>query len=352
MVAVQARRADDVEPLAMIGPGGGRQAVDVPADAVAAIASGSFYEGELEGAPLPAPVVERLRSEQIATVGTYPVLAGSRQVGGVLLGWSEHAVPAFDHEELRAALAMTGPALRRAGRYDIDHEIAVTLQRSLLTVPTVEVPGITWSARYRSGNPGVAGGDWYDVIALGGSRVAVVIGDIVGKGVQAAAAMGQLRSATRALVNRVEDPGRLLEALDDYVRATGQGLFSSLALVVIDADAGTARHAIAGHPPPLLCTADKRATLIETGRGPLLGVDAERTVATLDLRPGDVLVLYTDGLVERRDRPLRQGLDVLIDTVQDGIMEPSHLCRHVMDELADDSAPDDMAVVAVQLSRE
>ena len=144
-------------------------------------------------------------------------------------------MPAFDRDELRAALSMTGPALRRAGRYDIDHEIAVTLQRSQLTVPTVEIPGITWSARYRSGSPGVAGGDWYDVIALERGRVAVVIGDIVGKGVQAAAAMGQLRSATRALANRVDDPGPLLEALDDYVRATGQGLFSSLALVVIDA---------------------------------------------------------------------------------------------------------------------
>jgi serine phosphatase RsbU (regulator of sigma subunit) len=261
-------------------------------------------------------------------------------------------VPDFDRDELRAALSMTGPALRRAGRYDIDHEIAVTLQRSQLTVPTVEIPGIAWSARYRSGSPGVAGGDWYDVIALEGERVAVAIGDIVGKGVQAAAAMGQLRSATRALANRVDDPAHLLEALDDYVRATGQGLFSSLALVVIDAAAGAAQLAVAGHPPPLHCTQAKRASLIETGRGPLLGVDAERSNATIVLAPGDLLVLYTDGLVERRDRSLNDGLDLLVRAVETGIMEPSQLCRAVMDELADDTADDDIAIVAVQLARE
>ena len=198
----------------------------------------------------------------------------------------------------------------------------------------------------------MAGGDWYDVIALERGRVAVVIGDIVGKGVQAAAAMGQLRSATRALANRVDDPGPLLEALDDYVRATGQGLFSSLALVVIDAAAGTARLAVAGHPPPLLCTQDKQASLIEIGRGPLLGVDAERSTATLPVCAGDLLVLYTDGLIERRDRSLSDGLELLVATVQAGIMEPSQLCRSVMDELADETAADDIAIVAVQLARD
>ena len=354
MVAMLDRRTDDVELLAMVGPGGGggRHVLEVPPDAVGVVAASSIYEGSLEQAPLPVVIVERLRSEQIAGVATYPLMIGSRQVGGVLLGWSERTVPAFDRDELRAALAMTGPALRRAGRYDLDHDIAVTLQRSLLTVPTVEVPGIAWSAGYRSGSPGVAGGDWYDVIALGDRRVAVVIGDIVGKGVQAAATGGQLRSATRALVNRVDDPGRLVEALDDYVRSTGQGLFSSLAFVVIDADERTARHSIAGHPPPLLCTPDKQTTVIETGRGPLLGVDADRTVATLRLEPGDLIVLYTDGLIERRGRSLRDGLDVLIDTVRSAIMEPSQLCRYVMDALGDDSASDDIAIVAVQLARE
>ena len=351
MVAVFDRRTDEVELLATVGIGG-RQAPDIPGDAVGAVAQGAAYEGDIAGAGLPEPIVEQLRADQVRSVATYPLTSGSRQIGRLVLGWSGPAVPAFDRDELRAALSMTGPAVRRAGRYDIDHEIAVTLQRSQLTVPAVEIPGITWSARYRSGSPGVAGGDWYDVIALERGRVAVVIGDIVGKGVQAAAAMGQLRSATRALANRVDDPGPLLEALDDYVRATGQGLFSSLALVVLDAGAGTARLAVAGHPPPLLCTQDKQASLIEIGRGPLLGVDAERSTATLPVGAGDLLVLYTDGLIERRDRSLSDGLELLVATVQAGIMEPSQLCRSVMDELADETAADDIAIVAVQLARD
>ena len=353
LVAVHDRRTDDAEPLAAVGPGvGGRQSPDAPADLVDLVAHASLYEGTIDDAALPGPIVTHLRSDQTGAVATYPLTAGSRQVGGVLLGWSEPAVPSFDRDELRAALSMTGPALRRAGRYDIDHEIAVTLQRSQLTVPTVEIPGISWSARYRSGSPGVAGGDWYDVIALERGRVAVAIGDIVGKGVQAAAAMGQLRSATRALAHRVDDAGQLLEALDDYVRATGQGLFSSLAVVLIDAAARTAELAVAGHPPPLLCTQGKQASLIETGRGPLLGVDSERSTATIAVAPGDLLVLYTDGLIERRDRSLTDGLELLIDAVEAGIMEPSQLCRAVMDELADDTAADDIAIVAVQLARD
>ena len=243
LVAVHDRRTDDAELLAAVGPGvGGRQAPDMPADLRRAPSpTRRCTRATIDDAGLPGPIVTHLRSDQAGAVATYPLTAGSRQVGGVLLGWSEPAVPSFDRDELRAALSMTGPALRRAGRYDIDHEIAVTLQRSQLTVPAVEIPGISWSARYRSGSPGVAGGDWYDVIALERGGSPSVIGDIVGKGVQAAAAMGQLRSATRALAHRVDDAGQLLEALDDYVRATGQGLFSSLAVVVIDAAAGTAR---------------------------------------------------------------------------------------------------------------
>src|SRR5262249_25714775 len=161
-----------------------------------------------------------------------------------------------------------------------------------------------------------------------------------------AAAMGQLRSATRALAVR-EDPVGVLEALDSYVTTTRQGHLSSIAYVVLDPIARTADYAIAGHPPPLLRAPDGSTAFIEDTRGPLLGRAKPGTRRSVrhPIEPGSTLVLYTDGLVERRGEALDAGLARLGYLVAETppAMHPEGLCDGLLQRLADGgTAPDDI----------
>ena len=120
------------------------------------------------------------------------------------------------------SIVMGAPALERAGRYDIDHEIALKLQRGMMSIPPFDAPETPWSAHYSSAATGLVGGDWYDVIDLD-ERVGFAIGDIVGRGIDSAVAMGQVRSAGRALANCFDKPHELLDGLDHFAAATGCG---------------------------------------------------------------------------------------------------------------------------------
>jgi GAF domain-containing protein len=245
-----------------------------------------------------------------ASLGFYPIVYRGRQMGFVLLGWTDPATfDGVDREELKTQIVMAAPVLQRAARHELEHDIADRMQRALLAVPRLELPEIRWSTRYRTGTTGIAGGDWYDVVRRGGDEVAFFIGDIVGRGVAAASAMGQLRSAARALCLRCEDPGELLTALDEYATTTGAGLYSTLAMVVVDTSSGEVRYAAAGHPPPLLRHPDGTTSVLDGGRSSLLGAHGERSTATAKLSRGGVVVLYTDGLVERRGEPLSTGVE-------------------------------------------
>ena len=158
-------------------------------------------------------------------------------------------------------------------------------------------------------------------------RLAITVGDIVGRGVQAAAAMGQLRSAARAMARLVEDPGALLGALDEFTATTGQGRYSSMAYLVVDTLHGELQYSIAGHPPPVLRTPDGAVELLQTEGAPLLGITCNRATVRRPLAPGSWLVVYTDGLIERR----AEGLDVRTRPDRDGRPElgrtgrPGHL---------------------------
>jgi serine phosphatase RsbU (regulator of sigma subunit) len=348
-VAVPMEGPDDVAVLWSVGPHG-RPSGDRLEAIARLLAAGPPHPDPFEVASLPAPAGDVLRAEEAAMLAVFSVATGARRAGRVAVWWREEVPALVDRDQLVAAVAMAGPALRRASRYDIEHDISLTLQRSLLTVANVEIPGIEWSARYRSGSRGVAGGDWYDVIALEGGRVAVAVGDIVGKGVEAAAAMGQVRSATRALARHLDDPARLLEALDGYAASTGPGQYSSAVFVVIDPSTGDVQHAVAGHPPPVVRSARRGTFTLETGRGPLLGIGGRRAADTVRLDAGDLLVLYTDGLVERRRRSLDDGLRRLRDAVRTGSTQPARLCQEVIAACDDERASDDIAVVVVKVT--
>lgn len=301
-------------------------------------------------------VFPALATAGIQSFALLPIRSGRSLVAVLGIGWARPGGLTADARRLLAiAVSLGGAAFERAAAYDLDHHIADTLQRHLVTSPEMTVPGVTWAARYAPGAEDLtAGGDWYDVIDLGAGRVGVVVGDIVGHGIMAAAAMGQVRSATRALAPRESAVG-VLEALDSFVETTGQGSLSSLAYVVLDPSAGTAEYAIAGHPPPLLRRPDGTTEFVHEARGPLLGVavpSARRSVVR-PFEPGSTIVLYTDGLVERRGESIDVGLDELARVVQEAPSNahPEGLCDRLLRGMSGVAAPDDITVLAVKLDR-
>lgn len=305
---------------------------------------------------LPGLVADELGGAGIEQLAWQPILTGEHEIGVLLLGWPDVVADRdVDRHLLQAQVAMAGSTLQRAARYDVEHAIAGTLQRSMLALPPITTERVRWSVLYRAGSAGLAGGDWYDLIEIDEHRLAIVVGDIVGRGVEAAASMGQLRSATRALATQIDAPAELLAALDRYATNTGQGRYSSLAYVLLDTRTGEIAHAVAGHPPPILRLPDGRASVVNSGRGPLLGLPCERTDAGSAIVPGTSIVMYTDGLVERRGESLDVGIERLVSAVQAaGLLHPDDACRDLVDRLLDvesdaENRPDDVAVVIVEL---
>ncbi len=195
----------------------------------------------------------------------------------------------------------------------VQREIALTLQRSLL--PDLVVPdSVMVSAHYVPAQGVVAvGGDWYDLVDIGDGRVAFDVGDVAGHGLEAAVTMGKLRSAARVAGLEGSSPVAALTALDRFATSIASRPLATVAYAVLDPATGVLRYALAGHPPPLLIRADGSANYLEGGRSPLLGVPpvSPRAEAEVTLAPGDVLVVYTDGLVERPEASIDEGMAAL-----------------------------------------
>jgi sigma-B regulation protein RsbU (phosphoserine phosphatase) len=198
-----------------------------------------------------------------------------------------------------------------------DHErtIAQHLQHGLLD-GGLRDPRVAIGVTYLPSTTGMeVGGDWYDSFAIDDDRVALVVGDVVGHGLDAAAAMGQLRAAIRALAIMDLSPHAVLEALDRYVERHDVGLMATIAYAELDARSGSLRLAFAGHMPGALVEPGRPARHLEGGRSVPLAVHPEPTTRPemhVQLVPGSTLVLYTDGLVERADRPLDDGMTRLL----------------------------------------
>ena len=263
-------------------------------------------------------------------------------------------VDAIERATLPALAEQCAQALDRARLYRAEHQVAETLQRSLLPQQLPQLPRLALDARYLPGAEGVqAGGDWYDVIELDEHRVAIAVGDVVGQGAAAAAVMGQLRSALAAALLQGHAPAAALELLDRFAARVPGARASTAACVTLDWAAGRVCWARAGHPPPLLADTDGVRLLDGDGHGPVLGLTgrAPYTEGVADLEPGATLVLYTDGLVERRGEVIDEGLDRLADAVRrHGGGLPVALVPAVLDDLAEHGhAADDIAVIAARL---
>jgi PAS domain S-box-containing protein len=288
-------------PGAVIAHGHTEQFADVPDDLLAANAADEEH-------------LALLRALELRSVITVPLRARGRVIGALAL--SRSRAGGFDAgdvqlvEELagRAALALDNAAL-----YSRERRAALTLQRSLLPRAVPPLPSGTCAVRYLPGAAGAeVGGDWYDVIPVSGERVVVVVGDVMGRGVGAAAVMGQLRSAVRAYALDDHEPAEVLHRVDRMVTTLDDPALTTCIVVRYDPARGEAVFATAGHLPPLLLRPDGTSSYLDSDPGMPLGVGgAEFIQRTATIEPGSRLVLYTDGLVEDPNSSVDEGLDRL-----------------------------------------
>ncbi|MGW3233320.1 SpoIIE family protein phosphatase [Kitasatospora sp. NPDC001095] len=243
-----------------------------------------------------------------------PLIASGRPVGSCIIGFERPRPFTVEERGLLTALGgFIAQALERARLYDAEFALARGLQQALLPHRLPEVPGIRITARYLPGTQGMEiGGDWYDAIVTG-PDVTLVIGDVEGHSVGAAATMGQLRSAVRAFATGGDPPDEVLARTNRLLLDLDPGLLASCCLVRLTPAAGLARIARAGHLPPVLRHPGGQAEALYVPGGPLLGVveRADYPVSDLRLGSGAVLALYTDGLVEDPAVAIDQGVDRL-----------------------------------------
>jgi anti-sigma regulatory factor (Ser/Thr protein kinase) len=244
-----------------------------------------------------------------------------------------------------------------ATRYNREHATALTLQRAMLPTGLTYPSSIEVKHRYLPGSELVeVGGDWYESIRLPGARVALVVGDVAGHGVRAAVTMGRLRTAIQTLAMLELPPAESLLQLDELMQTIGEREphFATCAYAVYDAVTGEIELAVAGHLPPLLVHPDGRNEYLEVIPCPPLGIgDGVVDTKVITVEDGSLFVLYTDGLVESRDRDISEGLDRLQAAFGPGAPDQDleDLCKTSLDGVYSDAYRDDIAVLIAKLRR-
>ena len=304
------RLADRVAAYLPVG-GELERVVLVPAepDAVPAIAAAVSVDVESD-----VPVAACFRTAAPSATGglVVPITMRGVTLGVLAFARSDpHALA--EAEDIAVAVelgARVGVALENAGLYEREHSVAEALQRAVLPDRLPVVEGVELAARYHPAGPGVdIGGDWYDAFVLRDGRLGIAIGDVAGHGMRAAATMGQLRNALRAYALDGDPPATVLSRLSRLLADEGDEAFTTAIYAVYELDSGRLRWADAGHPPALRLG---DGAFLEEPIGPVLGVDtAGFGEGEVTLVPGDGVLLYTDGLVERRGAHLDEGMGEL-----------------------------------------
>ncbi|MEV7416975.1 SpoIIE family protein phosphatase [Streptomyces sp. NPDC089919] len=312
------------------------------------------------------------RAAAIVEYGIHSLIAAPLTARGAVLGvvnfWRSEEPAPFDEDDRSLAVELVARAavsMDNARRYTREHTLAVTLQHSLLPRALPEQSAVDVAHFYLPAQSGV-GGDWFDVIPLSGSRVALVVGDVVGHGLHAAATMGRLRTAVHNFASLDLPPDEILARLDDLVEridherdgsgADGDGDRSQAAMLgatclyaVYDPVSRRCTMARAGHLPPLVVAPDGTAEIVELPAGPPLGLGGMPfDSAELTLAEGSQLVLYTDGLIERRSRDIGDGLELLRTALGHPGREPEESCRAVLDTVLPDKPDDDVALLVAR----
>ncbi|MFE0648649.1 SpoIIE family protein phosphatase [Streptomyces sp. NPDC059534] len=280
-----------------------------------------------------------------------PLIASGRPVGSCILGFDRPR--GFSPEERTVLTALAGliaQALERAQRYDTESAVARGLQDALLPHRLPVRHGVDTVGRYLPGTQGMdVGGDWYDVIETDQGRLALVIGDVQGHGVAAAATMGQLRSAVRAFALGGHRPQDVMRGTNRLLIDLDPGQFASCCYVLLDPETGEARAVRAGHPQPLLLRPDGVTEQVELAGGVVLGVDdrASYPVTRLKLDPGAVLALFTDGLVERPGTDIDEGIEHLRQALAatGSLPLPEAADRLIREARQATARPDDIALL-------
>ena len=274
-----------------------------------------------------------------------PLRARGRSLGAVTVRVAAGAdwKPVITRPEALEIAARAAIALDNALLYERERDVSHTLQLGLLGGALPDFEKIVVTPAYRAGTAALEiGGDWYDAFSLLSGSVAFVVGDVVGHGLEAAVAMGQLRGAVSALA-QTSAPAKLLDRLDAFVENVPSAATATLAFVDLDCDTGDFRYACAGHPPPLVISPDGRTRYLWDGRSAPLGsmLGDRRTDAKGHLADGETLVLYTDGLVERRAESIDAGFVRLADVARLFAPGSPALADDICDALIDARSQDD-----------
>jgi hypothetical protein len=294
---------------------------------------------------------------EIGLVSGMVVPLGARgRVLGAITFVSSSPDRLFDQTDLELAEDLArraGLAVDNAMLFRHEHDAAVTLQRSLLPESLPELPGVQFAARYLPAAPGLeVGGDWYDVTTLGDDRAAMTIGDIAGRGVNAAAVMGHVSGVVRAFVLDGKAPDEVVQRTNRVMREAAHPQMATAVQLELDLESGHLDYVRAGHPPALLRLPDGTVEKL-AGKGTQpLGVfdDLECRTHRVDFPPGSLLLLYTDGLIERSDRDFDEELENLAEAVSQAPADAEGCLKTLAERFSPETIPDDVAMLAVSRS--
>jgi len=281
-----------------------------------------------------------------------PVRTAERTLGALAFAFHQDLAVGPEVAALAQSIAdLAGQAVDRADRYEVEYSASHELQRSLLPRISGHLPGVrAWAAYHPAERGNDVGGDWYDVFELPGSRVAIAVGDVVGHGLGAAAAMGRLQQVLRTTALAGASPAEVLESLDTASWAIDGAAYATVGYAEYDPIDRVLTYASAGHLPPLLADGDG-ARYLDGGRSqPLQLASRPRVDATIAVPDGAMLVWYSDGLLERRDEVIDVGLDRLAktaETLRDA--DPQVWCDRVVTAMTEGSATTDDVVVTCLL---
>ena len=305
---------------------------------------------DLEQSPI-QPVNPLFKEKGVRSLLGVPLVVEREVIGVLHVGsLTRREFHESDIELLQLVANRVALSIERS-RLMVQGQIAATLQRSLLPRKLPQVPGLRMAARYLpAADESAVGGDWYDVIELNNQCIGFVIGDVAGHGMAAATFMGQLRSAIRAYALDTSGPGEVITKLAEF----SHRMHTRMATVIyatLNLSTWEVRFARAGHPYPLLLRTDGSADFLSETGGPPLGAVGGQTYdeQRLTLLPGETLVLYTDGLIERRGRKLSDGETALVEVASSAPDEPELKCQAITSRLTEDIAiADDIAILTVQ----
>lgn len=290
-----------------------------------------------------------LREKSIRSLLGVPLIAEGAVLGVLHVGTQRTRRFTEGDAELLQLAGDRIASMTRTHLNDLDRAAAAALQRSLMPGMLPQVAGLEFAARYIPGDAGGLGGDWYDVFTLPSGRLGVVIGDVVGRGLQAAVVMGRLRSALRAFALDEDDPAEVLERLDSNVQHFEDGVMATVLYAIFESSMDRISLSTAGHLPPIVASPGEDAALVAVPVDLPVGVSVgpPRRTTVIDLPPGGLVFLYTDGLVERRGHLLDEGLEQLTDAVT--LDDVETVCTRVLGRLiGGEPAVDDVAMLVAR----